>query len=172
MDRRHLLLAGGAAAAMAYWFGWLPAMGASPPNLTRRPLTAAELAGDPGTLIVDIRTPGEWQETGVIAGALLVTYEDADSFLRAVAPHLRPGQTLALICRSDNRTGHASRAIAPRISHAVVDVQGGMLRLRAAGQRMVPPGPVAERAADRAGRATGTDRTAHPCRASPSGRSA
>lgn len=142
MKRRDMLISGAALAGTAWWLGWLPALGAAPENLTKRPLTAEELAGDPGTLIVDIRTPGEWQATGVLAGALLVTFADAEGFLRAVAPHLAPGQTLALICRSDNRTGRATRQIARMTTHRVVDVAGGMNRLLAAGHPMVPPAAV------------------------------
>jgi len=139
MDRRRLMISGGLVAGAALWLGWLPSPGGAAENLTNRHLTAAELQGDPGILIVDIRSPVEWHDTGVIQGALLVTYSDAESFLRQVAPHLAPGQKLALICRSGNRTSRAARQIAPLVSHEVVNVKGGMLLVLEQGYSPVPP---------------------------------
>ena len=139
MDRRRLMISGGLVVGAALWLGWIPTPGGAAENLTSRHLTTAELQGDPGILIVDIRSPGEWHDTGVIQGALLVTYSDAESFLRQVAPQLAPGQKLALICRSGNRTSRAARQIAPLTSHDVINVSGGMLHVMEQGHSTVPP---------------------------------
>lgn len=107
-----------------------------------RPLTAApsaaELALAP-VLLVDIRRPEEWVETGVLPNALLITYETPGQFLRALAPHLRPGQPVALICRTGNRTARAARVLAPVLEQPVIDLAGGMVRLVAEGYRPEPP---------------------------------
>ena len=129
MRKRQFLTTAAALGLFGYVALGMPSFGQAPPNMASEPLTGAALAADPGTLVVDIRTPGEWADTGVIAGALLVTYDDAESFLRQIAPHLAPGQTLALVCRSGNRTSRAARQIAPLIDNPVVDVAGGMNRI-------------------------------------------
>ena len=96
--------------------------------------SAAELAAAAGdVLLVDIRRPEEWQATGVLPEAVLLTYEDPDAFLAALAPHLQDGRPLALICRSGNRTSHAAADLAPRLDVPVIDIAGGMLRLLAEG---------------------------------------
>ncbi|WP_040672438.1 rhodanese-like domain-containing protein [Rhodobacter ferrooxidans] len=128
-----MALAGLAVATPAAW------VGATPANLTQESPSGATLAADKATLLVDIRSPEEWQETGVVEGALLVTYTDADSFLQAVRPHLAPGQKLALICRSGRRSGIASSEVAPLVDMQVVDVAGGMQRLLAEGYAPVAP---------------------------------
>ena len=113
--------------------------GASAENLTLEAASGASLASDPATLLVDIRRPEEWRETGVIEGALLVTYASPESFLAVIAPHLKEGQRLALICRSGNRTSRAARQIAKIVDFPVVDIQGGMIRVLREGYRPVRP---------------------------------
>lgn len=97
------------------------------------------LAADPAILLVDIREPGEWQQTGVVEGALLLSYRDADSFLAAVSPLLQEGQSIALICRSGNRTSRAARQIAAISDVPVIDIAGGMLRVLGEGYTPVAP---------------------------------
>lgn len=137
MNRRIVIGALAAAAGAVGWAGL--GLGAKPANLMLESPSGAALAADSGTLLVDIRRPEEWRETGVVEGALLVTYRDPQSFLAAVRPHLAPGQRLALICRSGNRTSRAAREIAPLVDHPVVDIAGGMLRVRAEGYAAVTP---------------------------------
>ncbi|MBQ1203033.1 MAG: rhodanese-like domain-containing protein [Loktanella sp.] len=108
-------------------------------NLALAAPSGQTLAADDSLLLVDIRTPEEWQQTGVIDGALLVTYADADSFLQTVTPHLQPGQSLALICRSGNRTSRAARQIAAMTDVQVVDIAGGMLRVLGEGYQPIAP---------------------------------
>jgi len=108
-------------------------------NLSLAAPSGQMLATDETLLLVDIRTPDEWQQTGVIDGALLVTYADAESFLQTVSPHLQTGQSIALICRSGNRTSRAARQIAARTDLPVVDIAGGMLRVLGEGYQPVAP---------------------------------
>lgn len=90
-------------------------------------------------LLVDIRQPHEWVETGVLPNALLLTFNDPDSFLRELRPHLEPGQPVALICRTGNRTARAAQLVAGELSVPVVDVAGGMFRLIGAGYKPQMP---------------------------------
>ncbi|MCE6950194.1 rhodanese-like domain-containing protein [Cereibacter sphaeroides] len=96
--------------------------------------TASELIDGPA-LVVDIREPDEWQATGVLPNAVLVSYRDPQSFLDAVGPRLVAGQPIALICRSGRRSAAAAAAIAPLTEHPVVNVVGGMGRLVGEGYR-------------------------------------
>ncbi|MCC5972085.1 MAG: rhodanese-like domain-containing protein [Pararhodobacter sp.] len=99
---------------------------------------AEELARAP-VLLVDIRQPQEWVQTGVLPNALLITFDDPASFLQALAPHLEPGRPVALICRSGNRTSRAASLIAGALPVPVIDIQGGMLRLLSQGYSPAPP---------------------------------
>ena len=97
---------------------------------------SAQQLVDTPALLVDIRRPEEWVQTGVLPNAVLLTYEHFSSpeeFLDALAPHMQPGQPVALICRTGNRTSRAARALAERMDVPVIDVMGGMFRLMGAG---------------------------------------
>lgn len=138
MRRRLFLVAGAACAAVGGWA--CVSANKMPANTRLHAASGAELANDDTTLLVDIRRPEEWKQTGVVQGALLVTYTDASSFLEAVRPHLKSGQSLSLICRSGNRTSRAARQVAaadPNIE--VIDIEGGMLRVMREGYQPVRP---------------------------------
>ncbi|WP_137703299.1 rhodanese-like domain-containing protein [Marimonas lutisalis] len=138
MRRRSFLVAGAICAVAGGWV-YLNA-NATPSNVRLHAATGTELANDDTTVLVDIRRPEEWKQTGVVEGALLVTYKDADSFLEAVGPHLKPGQSLSLICRSGNRTSRAARQVAAAIPDIeVIDIAGGMLRVMQEGYQPVRP---------------------------------
>lgn len=68
-----------------------------------------------GTPIVDLRTAGEWRETGVVKGSQLITLFDeqgrADAFAwgRQIDKVAAAGKPVILICRSGNRSGEAAR---------------------------------------------------------------
>lgn len=113
--------------------------GASAENVTLESPSGASLAADKTMLLVDIRTPAEWKESGVVEGALLVTYTTPDAFMAAVKPHLKPGQKLGLICRSGNRSSRAAQQVAPLVDGPVVDIAGGMGRVLGQGYKPVRP---------------------------------
>lgn len=102
------------------------------------PMSLAEMQAS-GGLIVDIRAAEEWADTGVIAGAKLVTFADADSFLAAVGPDLADGRPLLLVCRSGRRSAAAAEALAGKIPNRIVSVDGGMGRLIDEGVQTVAP---------------------------------
>lgn len=92
-------------------------------------------------LLVDIRRPEEWKQTGVLPNAHLLTYEHfetPEAFLDALAPKL-DGRPVALICRTGNRTNIAARALAERLDQPVIDIQGGITRLIRDGYRPDAP---------------------------------
>ena len=89
----------------------------------------AELSSDE-VLFVDIRTPPEWHETGVLPNAQLVTFQGEIAFLHELQSLMRVDpRPVVLICRSDNRTRQAAHLLAPHLAVPVVSVEGGMLRV-------------------------------------------
>ncbi|MBE2984925.1 rhodanese-like domain-containing protein [Campylobacter sp. RM9344] len=90
--------------------------------------------------IIDIRTPPEWHNTGVIKGAKLITMtNDKEGFLMSLkAAGIDTKEPIALICRS----GARSRAFAEFINDdnlKIINLHGGMSSLIAKGYQTVSP---------------------------------
>ncbi len=128
---RRWLLAGGVAAVAAVAGGvggraWLLRRPFDTAILT--PPEASALADAGKILLIDIRRPDEWAETGVPAGAhpLDMRRPDFTQALLALAGG-NPGRPIALICargvRSNRMSGHLAEAGFTRIG----DVGEGML---------------------------------------------
>jgi len=129
LTRRNLILA----------LGFLPlATMARADGYEIKPLSVAEMQAS-GGVIVDIRTPEEWAETGVIEGARLVTFEGAQSFIATLGPDLADGRDLILVCRSGRRSGAAAEALQTMISNRIISVDGGMSRIMDEGYQTVAP---------------------------------
>ena len=90
----------------------------------------AEVLASEMTLI-DIRTPGEWRQTGVVAGALPIMFfdergrYDARAFLQAIEPHVSRDEPFAVICRTGNRTRAVSQFLSDQ-GYQVVNLKGGI----------------------------------------------
>ena len=71
-----------------------------------------------GLPVVDIRRPGEWAATGVIAGSHLLTFFDErgefdlDGWLAALAARIDRAGPFALVCRLGQRTDRLGRYLA------------------------------------------------------------
>jgi rhodanese-related sulfurtransferase len=86
-----------------------------------------------GVPVIDIRTQGEWEESGIIGGSKLNTFFDekgkADpaAWLEKVKPFAKPDQPVILICRSGNRTKPASQFLSQQAGYAkVYNVKNGI----------------------------------------------
>lgn len=79
MQKRTFLAAGVAAIAAAVGLITLGGR-ATAQNVTLEALSGSALASDPETVVVDIRRPEEWKETGVIEGALLIKIRHTREF--------------------------------------------------------------------------------------------
>jgi rhodanese-related sulfurtransferase len=84
--------------------------------------------------IIDIRTPGEWRETGILKGAIPIMFfdergqYDIKAFLNALGRYVKPTDTFALICRSGNRTSMVSSFLDKELGYThVINLRGGML---------------------------------------------
>ncbi len=89
--------------------------------------TAYEKAKAGEIILVDIRTPPEWAETGVGEGALAINMRDP-AFVKAlvVLRQRNPEKPIALICRTGNRSGYVVKTLATQGFPGLVDVSEGM----------------------------------------------
>lgn len=103
----------------------LPSMGMALGKLTARQALAA--MEDGSLVLIDIRRPEEWQQTGVARGAWLLdmTHEQFGPRLMAVLDR-NPNHEIAIICRTGNRTGHLMKVLAENKIDGVLDVAEGM----------------------------------------------
>lgn len=87
------------------------------------------LAGIEGNklILIDVRRPEEWQETGVAKGAwpLDMTHKEFGPRLMAVLQR-NPDHQVAIICRTGNRTGYLMNVLAENKIDGVLDVTAGM----------------------------------------------
>ncbi len=83
-------------------------------------LTPDELLSmqEKGALVVDVRTPQEWKNTGLIAGSKGLTFFDAtggydqEGWIRRLKPLLKSSdQPVILVCRSGSRSSMVGRML-------------------------------------------------------------
>lgn len=89
------------------------------------------LAG--GAVVIDVRETDEW-DAGHAEGAVLEPLSGLDAGALAAAHADRP---VAVLCRSGNRSGQATRALLEAGHADVVNVAGGMLAWTEAGLPVV-----------------------------------
>lgn len=82
-------------------------------------------------VLVDIRQPEEWRQTGVAEGARTIPMrhpEGGQGFVRDLlaATGGDKNAPVALICRTGNRSGHTAKALADMGFTRVIDVSEGM----------------------------------------------
>lgn len=82
--------------------------------------------------IVDIRTPREWQQTGLLQGSIPIMFfdergnYDVPKFLGALKGAVDTTKPFALICRTGSRTGMVSGFLAKEYGYKVINLQGGV----------------------------------------------
>ncbi len=140
ISKRQFLALGVSAVALAgAGYAWSQGtVSGTAPAFEVRTMTVPEMMAS-GALVVDIRRPDEWVETGVIDGATLLTFESPKSFMEQIGPQIADGRDLILICRSGNRSGLAAEALAPMIPNHVISVAGGMSQQIAQGYQTARP---------------------------------
>ncbi|MGL5116799.1 MAG: rhodanese-like domain-containing protein [Beijerinckiaceae bacterium] len=97
-----------------------------PVNMT--PAEAHKLTKEKKIVLVDIRRPDEWAETGVAEGALRIDMNDP-MFAAKISQAQGGDRTmpLALICRTANRTRTVQQALMQQGYPVVINVEGGMI---------------------------------------------
>ena len=89
---------------------------------------------DPGFVIIDVRTPAEYQQ-GHIAGARLIDYYSSD-FQRSLE-RLDKAKTYLFYCRSGNRSGRTMKMIAGMGFEKVYHLVGGIRQWQGQGFPLV-----------------------------------
>jgi rhodanese-related sulfurtransferase len=94
--------------------------------------------------IVDIRTQSEWKETGVLKGAVPITFFDERGsyniplFLKELSTKVDVKKPFALVCRSGSRTKMVSAFLSQKLGYNVYDLNGGMLYVMGKNLPIVP----------------------------------
>ncbi len=120
MNRRALLL-GLLATSVA-----LPAGAQAPASISPREAHDGTRAGT--LVLIDIRSPTEWADTGVPLGAIRLDAETAGFEVRLAALRLdHPGKRIALIDRTGGLATSVRQKLAGRGWRDLVAVRGGVL---------------------------------------------
>jgi len=97
--------------------------------------------------IIDIRTKGEWKETGIVKGSYTLTFfnekgdYDIYSFLKSLNKIVKKDEKFALICRTGSRTGMVSNFLGNKLNYHVVNLKGGLMKLMRDGYKTKPYTP-------------------------------
>ena len=107
---------------------------------------ALERLLEAGVPVVDIRTPEEWEATGIIEGSHLLTFFDAQgnydvrTWLSALSAIAAPDAPVAIICHSGGRSDIVSRFLDGQVGYQHVhDVHKGISQWIADGRSTVAP---------------------------------
>ena len=98
-----------------------------------------------GVPVIDIRTEGEWKNTGIIPGSKLITFFDAagnanpPQWLEKAKTVAKSDQPVILICRSGNRTRAATSFLSEQAGYKTVyNVSKGLNAWLGEGRPVVP----------------------------------
>ncbi|SFV61374.1 rhodanese-like domain protein [hydrothermal vent metagenome] len=82
--------------------------------------------------IVDVRTTGEWKETGLLKGAIPIMFfnqqgkYDTKKFLTELNKKVDTTKPFAIICHTGNRTAIIAPWLSKEFGYHVINLKGGM----------------------------------------------
>ena len=94
--------------------------------------------------IIDIRTPPEWKETGIVKGSHTIMFFDErggynmNKFISDVNKIVKKGEKFAIICRTGSRTGVIAPYLSDKLKFNVINLKGGITKLMREGYRTTP----------------------------------
>ncbi|MBD3800219.1 MAG: rhodanese-like domain-containing protein [Campylobacterales bacterium] len=94
--------------------------------------------------VVDIRTPGEWKETGLLKGSIPIMFFDekggynVDRFMLELKAKVDTTKPFALICRTGSRTSMLAPFLAQTYGYTVYNLQGGIMTAYSVGLPIIP----------------------------------
>jgi len=94
--------------------------------------------------IIDIRTPEEWIETGIVKDSYTIMFFDEkgdfnlESFLRQLNMAVKKDEQFALICRVGSRTGMVTEFLSDKLGYKVINLKGGIMKMIHEGYKTVP----------------------------------
>ena len=134
MIKRILTLVLGLSALMAH---------AEVVNIDNAELARLSASGVP---VVDVRTEGEWKESGVLAGSKLITFFDEagrsnpPQWLEKLKSVTKPEQPVIVVCRSGRRSLAVAQYLSDQAGYKTVyNVSKGMSSWLGEGRSVVPP---------------------------------
>ncbi len=83
--------------------------------------------------IIDIRTPSEWRETGLLKGSIPIMFfnergqYDIDAFLSKLNQYIKKDEEFALICRTGSRSSMLAPFLDTELGYKVINLRGGIL---------------------------------------------
>jgi rhodanese-related sulfurtransferase len=89
------------------------------------------------TPIVDIRTKGEWIETGLLKGSIPIMFFDEKgnfnikAFLDELNKKVDTSKEFAIICRTASRTQVVGDFLARQLNYKVINLKGGIVYVKA-----------------------------------------
>ena len=93
--------------------------------------------------VIDIRTPAEWRETGIVKDSYTIMFfdeqgnYDVPKFLKALDGVVKKDEQFALICRVGSRTGMVSEFLSKDMGYKVINLKGGIMKMISDGYRPV-----------------------------------
>ncbi|MBE0532221.1 MAG: rhodanese-like domain-containing protein [Rhodospirillales bacterium] len=97
-----------------------------------------------GVVVVDIRRPDEWKETGVIAGSRLITLFTDErgrvnpAFMPDFSKTVSPDDAVVIVCRTGSRSSFLADALARQMRYSkVYNLRHGILGWIGAGNEVV-----------------------------------
>ncbi|MFT7824657.1 MAG: rhodanese-like domain-containing protein [Sulfurimonas sp.] len=93
--------------------------------------------------IIDIRTPPEWKETGIVEGSYTIMFFDErgrfdiPKFLNELNRVVKKDEQFALICRTGSRTMEVSKFLANELGYNVINLAGGITKMMKEGYKPV-----------------------------------
>ncbi|MBD3789907.1 MAG: rhodanese-like domain-containing protein [Campylobacterales bacterium] len=97
-----------------------------------------------GIKIIDIRTPGEWKETGIVNGSHTIMFFDENgrfdipTFINTLDKIVKKDEQFALICRTGSRTSEVSKFLSDKLGYNVINLMGGIVKLQSEGYHLAP----------------------------------
>jgi len=94
--------------------------------------------------IIDIRTPAEWKETGIVKDSYTIMFFDekgnfnVESFLKQLNMAVKKDEQFALLCRVGSRTGMVSQFLSEKLGYKVINLKGGIMKMIHDGYKTVP----------------------------------
>jgi rhodanese-related sulfurtransferase len=85
--------------------------------------------------IIDIRTPAEWKETGIVKDSYTIMFFDekgnfnVKNFLEQLKKVVKRDEQFALICRVGSRSDMVSKFLSEKLGYKVINLKGGIMKM-------------------------------------------
>ncbi len=98
------------------------------------------------SVLIDVRTPKEWHQTGIVEGSIPIMFFDekrrprVQEWMSQAAPYIAPERDLILICRSGNRSKIIANYLIQQHGYTrVYNVKAGIKQWLRLGHKTVVP---------------------------------